>query len=652
MPFSFIPYLKTLWIFIAITIALLIIVSISTYQFFIDNSKKIDNIAVQNIIGNSKLQVEELAISLSNKIATVTANLEIISDSPSIHMHLPNAKSLLYSGQKTTNNLTEFYAWLNKDGKIVWVTLFDNKTLYDKNADFNLANREHFEEVKSTLNPHITPVIKSITGSNTIFISYPILGNQTENNTSDIIQRNENKNTNNIQLLAQQEKIQQQEQKKNIRETKTNSDKILDGTILTGINTTSMIKLLENQVSPKNRSAINLIDKKGLIITASNPEFNGLIINSERYNQTLDKFYDEQNQETIFKAFHKILLGKSGSAGIINDRFGNSSILAYTPVITNGQILFYVVLTSPYEFANEVDNLILQQQNFAMGSIIIMGIIALLVAIILGLFNKNLRKIVEEQTTSLKNAIISLEKSNEQLKKHDKMQQEFLNITAHELRTPTQSIIGYVEMIKSFPERTSIYLQPIERNTQRLYRLIQDILDITKIESGNLKLKNTTFDMNEKINNVIRDLTPKKKVNNDNTNQSVKFIFQPTKEPIRVIADKERIYQVISNLIKNALKFIPSTDGKIEITLEKVKEINYNKKEFVSVKIKDNGKGIDEEVLPRLFEKFASKTELGGTGLGLYLSKNIVETHGGQIWGKNNNNGIGAEFGFTIPLKL
>lgn len=652
MPFSFIPYLKTLWIFIAITIALLIIVSISTYQFFIDNSKKIDSIALQNIIGNSKLQVEELAISLSNKIATVTANLEIISDSPSIHMHLPNAKSLLYSGQKTTNNLTEFYAWLNKDGKIAWVTLFDNKTLYEKNVDFNLSNREHFKIVKSTLNPHITPVIKSITGSNTIFISYPILGNQTGNNISDMIQKNENNNTNNIQFLTQQEKIQQQEQKQKVQETKTNSDKVFDGTILTGINTTSMIKLLENQVSPKNRSAINLIDKKGLIITASNPEFNGLIINSERYNQTLDKFYDGRNQEIIFKAFDNILLGKSGSTGIINDRFENSSILAYTPVITNGQILFYVVLTSPYEFATEVDNLILQQQNFAMGSIIIMGIIALLVAIILGLFNKNLRKIVEEQTTSLKNAIISLERSNEQLKKHDKMQQEFINITAHELRTPTQSIIGYVEMIKSFPERTSTYLQPIERNTQRLYRLIQDILDITKIESGSLKLKKTTFDMNEKINNVIRDLTPKKKVNDDNTNQSVKFIFQPTKEPIRVFADKERIYQIISNLIKNALKFIPSTDGKIEITLEKVKEKNDNKKEFVSVKIKDNGKGIDEEVLPRLFEKFASKTELGGTGLGLYLSKNIVEAHGGKIWGKNNNNGSGAEFGFTIPLKL
>jgi signal transduction histidine kinase len=413
-----------------------------------------------------------------------------------------------------------------------------------------------------------------------------------------------------------------------------------------------MIKLLENQVSPKNRSAINLIDREGFIVTASYPAFNGLVINSERYNQTLDRFYDEQNQEIISEAIDNILLGKSGSAGIMKDRFGNSSIISYTPVKTNGQILFYVFLTSPYEYATEVDNLILQQQDFAMGSIIIMGIIALLIAIILGIFNKNLRKIVEDRTSSLKNAISSLEKSNEQLKIHDKMQQEFLNITAHELRTPTQSIIGYVEMIKSFPERTSTYLQPIERNTQRLYRLIQDILDITKIESRSLRLNKTTFDMNEKINNVIRDLTPKKNVNDDDnnrTNQNVKFIFQPTKEPIMIFADKERVYQVISNLIKNALKFIPSNDGIIEIILEKIR--GSNEKEFVSVKIRDNGKGIDKEVLPRLFEKFASKAEFGGTGLGLYISKNIVEVHGGQIWGKNNNNnGRGAEFGFTIPL--
>jgi signal transduction histidine kinase len=639
--------LKSLWIIIAITITLLLIISISTYQFFIDNSKKIDSIALQNIIDNSEHQVEELAISLSNKIEAVTSNMEIISDAPSIHAHLLNAKPLLHNGQKTTNNLTEFYAWLDKEGKIVWVTLFDNKTFYEKNVDFNSSNREHFKVVKSTLKPHITSVMKSITGSNTIFIYYPILANTTDtNNNNNLVQinYNNNNNTNNIQLLTQQ--VQEQ----TVQVTKTNSNKVFDGTILTGINTTSIIKLLENQVSPKNMSSINLIDREGLIVTASNPEFNGLVINSERYNQTLNRFYDEQNQNIMSKAINHILLGKSGSAGIIKDRFGNPSIIAYTPVMTNGQILFYVFLTSPYEFATEVDNLILQQQNFAMGSLIITGIIALLVAIILGIFNKNLRKIVEEKTTSLKNAIISLEKSNEQLKIHDRMQQEFLNITAHELRTPTQSIMGYVEMIKLFPEKTPTYLQPIERNTQRLYRLIQDILDITKIESGTLKLKKTTFDMNEKIKNVIRDLTPKKNLNDDDnnsSNQNIKFIFQPTKEPIMVFADKERIYQVISNLIRNALKFIPPNDGKIEIILEVKEEED---KEHVSVKIKDNGKGIDKDILPRLFEKFATKSETG-TGLGLYISKSIVEAHGGKIWTENNYDGKGgATFLFTLPL--
>jgi signal transduction histidine kinase len=278
----------------------------------------------------------------------------------------------------------------------------------------------------------------------------------------------------------------------------------------------------------------------------------------------------------------------------------------------------------------------------------LIGIATFLVVVIIGVFNNNLQKAVQNRTRELKISVNALKEANEQLKIHDKMQQEFVNITAHELRTPTQSIMGYVEMIKLFPEKTPTYLQPIERNTQRLYRLIQDILDITKIESGTLKLKKTTFDMNEKINNVIRDFTIKKDVNNNHnsTNQNIKFIFQPTKEPIIVFADKERIYQVISNLIRNALKFIPSTNGKIEITLEKKES---NRKEYAFVKIKDNGKGIDKEVLPRLFEKFASKSE-SGTGLGLYIAKSIVEAHGGRIWGKNDDDGIGAEFGFTILL--
>jgi signal transduction histidine kinase len=191
-------------------------------------------------------------------------------------------------------------------------------------------------------------------------------------------------------------------------------------------------------------------------------------------------------------------------------------------------------------------------------------------------------------------------------------------------------------------------MQRIERNGQRLYKLIQDILDIAKIESGNLILNKTQFDLNEKINNVIKDFTTAKKI--DGINQNVKFIFQPI-ESSKVFADRERIYQVISNLIRNAVKYTTGEETTIEIILEKVKKDKKENEEFVSVKIKDNGKGIDPEISPRLFSKFTTKSEFGGTGLGLYISKKIIEAHGGTINGYNNSvEGKGATFEFILPL--
>ena len=267
--------------------------------------------------------------------------------------------------------------------------------------------------------------------------------------------------------------------------------------------------------------------------------------------------------------------------------------------------------------------------------------------------------------------------TNEQLNKHDRIQKEFINVAAHELRTPTQSIVGYCEMIDTFPENTEKYLEPVKRNAEKLYRLTEDILDVSRIESGTLKLEKIKFDLREIIVSLIEDLTTKKKkedaINSDkrhktDKNANIQLVYPelPT-QPIFIYADKNRIQQVISNLLSNALKF--TENGIITITMEKFKDNNNSnnnsndnyddddneKQEFVCIKIKDTGKGIDPEVMPRLFEKFATKSDRG-TGLGLYISKNIVEAHGGKIWGlnnKNNNNMYvenGAEFGFTLPL--
>lgn len=260
--------------------------------------------------------------------------------------------------------------------------------------------------------------------------------------------------------------------------------------------------------------------------------------------------------------------------------------------------------------------------------------------------------------------------TNEQLNKHDRIQKEFINVAAHELRTPTQSIVGYCEMIDAFPENTQKYLEPVKRNAEKLYRLTEDILDVSRIESGTLKLEKIKFDLREIIVSLIEDLTTKKKkedaINSDKRhktekNGNIQLVYPELPvQPIFIYADKNRIQQVISNLLSNALKF--TENGIITITMEKFKDNNNNnnnnnrsyddeKKGFVYVKIKDTGKGIDTEVLPRLFEKFATKSDRG-TGLGLYISKNIVEAHGGKIWGMNNNRygEKGAEFGFTLPL--
>ena len=246
-----------------------------------------------------------------------------------------------------------------------------------------------------------------------------------------------------------------------------------------------------------------------------------------------------------------------------------------------------------------------------------------------------------------------LEKANEELKYKDRLKDEVINLTAHELQGPIQPILGLLEILREKQTEIGLnideekklnqveILDIIIRNSKRIRYIVDEILDVTRIENGNLKLEKSKFNLNEEIKNGIKDLITEK----DMENQIIRFAFQP-KESIIVFADKIRIYQVISNLIRNALKFTPRIDSKIEISLEKVN----NDREFVTAIIKDNGKGIDSEILPRLFEKFATKSDKG-IGLGLYISRNIIEAHGGTIIGYNNPNGNGAIFEFTLPIE-
>lgn len=254
----------------------------------------------------------------------------------------------------------------------------------------------------------------------------------------------------------------------------------------------------------------------------------------------------------------------------------------------------------------------------------------------LGIMSKQLRK-----------SNLSLQNANEQLRQHDKLQNEFINMAAHELRTPIQPILGLADVLRDYvsDSHQSKLLDVIMRNARRLQRLSCDILDVSKIESSLLKLSKSQVDLNEKIKNVISDV---ENCYDDGNNSNVKIIFEP-KETIIVYADTDRIHQVLSNLLNNAIKFTKNGTVTINTRIANGSNNNANNDKEAVVTIMDTGSGITPEIMQKLFSKFVT-TSSRGTGLGLFISKGIIEAHGGRIWAENNSNGVGSSFSFSLPF--
>jgi two-component system sensor histidine kinase VicK len=258
----------------------------------------------------------------------------------------------------------------------------------------------------------------------------------------------------------------------------------------------------------------------------------------------------------------------------------------------------------------------------------------------------------------LKESKKQADEAHEKLKSNEKMQREFINIAAHELRNPVQPILGLTEILRTRiraekkeeiitgkNDNDNDIMDVIIRNATRLKQLTETILDITRIENQSLILYKEEFCLNEIILHAIADARnplPKEQIEN------IKFVFESEHGAadltVAIVADKQRITQVISNLLDNAVKF--TKHGSILIRTKRKKDNNGGE---IVVSIEDTGSGITPKVLPKLFTKFAT-TSRTGTGLGLYICKTIVEAHGGRIWGENNRDSRGATFAFSLPL--
>jgi signal transduction histidine kinase len=369
-------------------------------------------------------------------------------------------------------------------------------------------------------------------------------------------------------------------------------------------------------------------DKEGNYIATPRTE----LLGKNFFSEEVQKFFNYNADQN--KLYGQVF-GERKPSYAVYDFGGGERLNTGYPITIKGEPTYFIFVVTPTEtIYSQIEGILNRQQTdlFIQRSVSIAAIVVVTFFVIR--LNSKLKQKVKERTKSLEESNEKLIKANEQLEAHDKTQREFINIAAHELRTPVQAILGYSEISMDNPQDSRKCIEPILRNAYRLQTLSENILDITRIEGKNLKLDKEQFDLGNVIINAVKD--HKSHIASDR----IRLHYEIPKDTIIIEGDKGRITQVISNLLSNAIKF--TKEGQVSVSSDTVgKE--------VIVRVKDSGAGIDPEIMPKLFTKFATKSDKG-TGLGLYISKSIVEAHGGRIWAENNNDGKGATFIFTLPI--
>jgi signal transduction histidine kinase len=597
-----------LFIIAAVGVAL----SVVSYQYSSLTAGEISKIASQDVTSNAKIQTYDLSRNLVHGIDSITTNLKILVNTPTIQNNRTDmAQILLDTAQNSTSKLTNAYYLLDKDGLLLtWSNRNDTK--YPMGTKMDLSYREYFVMPRDKHSTYYSSVVESSDNIPRLYISFPILDNQKKDINGGVL---------------------------------NGGSRTFKGVVVAVIDIRTLGKFLQNEISPEFASNVGLMDKNGVILYARNQSLIGKDYLGKDFQSVIPSEIKEQYNAILKRS----LENKANAEDVTIDN--EMTTISYQPVLIEGKNLWTLFISSPHRLASNVGNVIEQQKNFSTLMVIIIGAIAVGIAFLILSWNRRLETAVNGRTAELKKVNDSLIESNkllaaanDQLKVHDKMQKEFINIAAHELRTPIMPILGEAEFIehqfnntRKTVEIEKEQLSLIIRNAKRLDRLASDILDVSKIESQSLKLNKERFNLKEVLSAAVQDLRDHIAKNIGN-NPSLQVLYKA--DDIIVSADKERISQVISNILNNALKF--TEEGYISISTER-------KGKDVIITVKDTGVGIDSEILPRLFSKFTTKSEKG-TGLGLYISKNIVERHGGKIWAANNADGKGATFIFSIPI--
>ncbi len=610
-----------------VIICIISIISISYGLFFYLQSNTENNIKNSLFEKQKQLQIEstkELAQHIGSDLDSIMgrlqglANLEYLQKGGSFYS---NASIVINNdSNKTLKLLKKTFSELNA---ITPIDRFFTLNKYNivtasiphKYLDLNFSDRNWAKQTKNTSLPEFSNGFERTDGKVTIALTYPILN----------IDTGQYKGLISTLLPA----LQFFQHYGNIHNISSQYFVVLDSK---SIQLTHPLKSLvgkpffgyyTQQITGHNPTLNNLVKQ----VISGKPGFAIYdFINGERLNTGYPVFVQRKPAYFVFVITPTASIYSSINSVILNEKIESFSFLAGITAAITALVIFLI------RWNNILDKQIKKRTRE------------------LDLSNKTIKITSEElkrTNESLSESNNLLIEKNKQLEIHDKMQKEFINVAAHELRTPTQAIIGFSELLEMDPENGKSFADPILRNAKRLSRLTNDVLDVTMIESQMLNLRKQQFNLKDLILAIINDFH--QQIQTDIQNKNIEIVYDNTNGDgdVYINADKARITQVISNLLDNAIKF--TENGKIYIEIDK-KNMDGNYSDKVVVSVKDTGSGIHPDIFPRLFLKFASKS-YQGTGLGLFISKSIIEAHGGNIWAENNADGKGAKFTFSLPIK-
>lgn len=573
-----------------ISVIIIAVVSYGLFFFF----QRVNEKSIRESIFEQELErqinsTKSISLHVSSDLRLVTSMLQDFADS----IYLQNE---MLSGDKVSKVLEEKFKQLNSVTKVDSLLITDNEgiiTIHKASkgletfVNIDISSNEYMKQTKESLQPVYSDGFTGIDGKYRIVITYPIT---------------------------------------------SVDDGHYIGTVVANIPTIEFFKNYGN-VNDINSQFLVAFDTKGNLLAVG---ASGDLVGKNFFGNETQQFINYNKELNNLTQY--LLAGNIGHA--MYDYGRGERLNTQSPILVETKPVYFLQVVTPTDRIYLKINSVLFTEGIKMFSLLTGTTAAIIVLVfLLRKWYSILQEEVTKRTRDLNESNYKLMKANESLKIKDEAQNQFINVAAHELRTPIQPILNAIYLLQSSNlsiVKKNQYMDIIKRNTEKLGSLAEDILDVTRIESNSLKLMNERLNLYDLILNSIeeyrrdiqliyKDLT----VNYENSNKS-----------IYVRGDKMRLTQVLHNLLDNAGKF--TKKGSITVT-------TVIKSDKVQVTVKDTGIGIHPEIFPKLFSKFVTKSDRG-TGLGLFISKSIIEAHGGNIWAESDSQQKGATFIFTLPL--